>query len=227
MWRRSTLGIYQHYLLFGLEPIGKNLLRLLRDSTMGNLIYPVIALAGGAIACAKRVSPGVLTLWLSAPLFAQWWLAYTPGQLPRYLWPCFVVSGIAWGVVVAHATGYLATAGANARLATVALLLVLLIPPLLWLRLQVPELLQNREMQPTHEVVRYLREHAPEARLASTDYVLRGALRFLLGKPVAEGENLEALLDEYDYVLVRRDSLDDAEPVQHLHAGDYVVASKR
>ena len=195
---RSLLGIYQHYLLFGIEPIGRNLAWLARDAPLGNVMYPGLVLLAGAWLMARGASPAALTLWLAAPFFAQWWIAYTPGQLPRYLWPCYVIAAMAWGGSMA------ACVRSDRRLAfRMVALLILVLPPALWLRVQVPELAGNREMRPVQEVAEYLRREYPEGGMATTDYVLRGALEFLTDKPVADAH----AAGEPDLIVVRRDTL--------------------
>jgi len=220
--QRSMLGIYQHYLLFGIAPIGRNLLWLLLDAPLGNAVYAALALLGGGVLVARRASPAALTLWLLAPFFAQWWLAYTPGQLPRYLWPCYLVAGIAWGVAMAR---LLSTPGDGAlRLAAIVLLAL---PPALWLRVQVPELATNREMRGTQELAVWLEANAPHDSLATDDYILRGALTFLTGKPIGGNADLHTLLTGHDLVAVRRATLaavPDGEVRQVI--GEFAVLSR-
>jgi hypothetical protein len=220
--QRSMLGIYQHYLLFGIAPIGRNLLWLLLDAPLGNAVYAALALLGGGLLVARRASPAALTLWLLAPFFAQWWLAYTPGQLPRYLWPCYVVSGIAWGVAMAR---FLSTPGNRAL--RFAALTLLVLPPALWLRVQLPELATNREMRATQELAAWLEANAPQESLATDDYTLRGALVFLTGRPIGGNADLHTLLAGHDLVAVRRATL-AADPGGEVRQviGEFAVLSR-
>ncbi|MBI1317590.1 MAG: hypothetical protein GC168_01395 [Candidatus Hydrogenedens sp.] len=203
---RSMLGIYQHYLLFGIAPIAANLTRLAGNAPMGNLLYPLLVLVGGAVLVQRRASPALLTLWLAAPFFAQWWLAYTPGQLPRYLWPCYLVAGIAWGVAVARLQRRVRR-DSTKRLAAAAALVLLCLTPAAWLSVQVPELAANRELRPTQAVAGWLNAQPQDTRIATTDYMLRGALSLLSGKAVGGDADAEALQREYDFVVVPRATL--------------------
>jgi len=221
---RSMLGIYQHYLLFGLEPVAANVLWMANDAPVGYAVYLLLTLVAGGWLLRHGASPAALTLWLSAPLFLQWWIAYTPGQLPRYLWPVFVVSGIAWGAAMAYAWKQLFAPDTLRPVLAVVALAVLVTPPAFWLGHQLPELRLNREMTATRELVDYLSAKNEQATIATTDYASRGAMQFLSGRYIAGGPDAAELLKTHDWVIVRSGSDPALDQPDYLFYGrEYAV----
>lgn len=93
----STLGMYQHYLLFGFASTGRATRWLL------NRPLETGAAAAGMLFAVphifhKRHDPALAVLFFVAVLFTFWWLFFTTGQIPRYLWYSFAVAALfaAW-----------------------------------------------------------------------------------------------------------------------------------
>ena len=89
----STLGMYQHYLLFGFASTGRAARWLL------NRPMETGAAAAGMLFAVprifhKRQDPALAVLFFMAVLFTFWWLFFTTGQIPRYLW--YSLAAAAW-----------------------------------------------------------------------------------------------------------------------------------
>lgn len=202
---RSMAGIYQHYLLFGIEPILGNLQRLWNDHPAADLIAAVVFVWWGGSLVARGAHPGILLLWMAGGFFAWWWLCYTPGQLLRYLWPAYFMAAVGAAAAVprlgsAHA---LPLPDGLHRLRDLLIVAVLFYPGQ-WLLGQVEEVRHNREMREFDAVLEAVRALPPDARIASPDYPLRGILNVLTNRPIGEGEDVVSLFDNYDVLVLSR-----------------------
>lgn len=201
---RSMAGIYQHYLLFGIEPIAGNLRRLWSDHPAADLIAAAAYLWWGGRLFARRAHPAMLFLWMAGGFFAWWWLCFTPGRLTRYLWPAYLVAALG----VAAAVPRIAAAPRDGwpeglhRLRDL-LIVALLFYPQQWLFSQASEAWNNREMRAYAPVLEALRALPPDASVASTDYPLRGIANVLTNRWIEGGEDPVQLLAAHDALVLR------------------------
>lgn len=194
----DTVGVYQHYLLFGLEPIARNLANFLKHPYMKTVCVFLMLLMG---AQAFRKTPSVITAALTTNAFfvLYWWICFTPGQLPRYTWPFYVVAGIFCGAFVAGALG---VASKNRRGAWVTAVVVAL-PFLLWTGGQLREVFTKDEMAAEYALAEYVRALPVDWRLATTYDPVAGTLDLLAGRAVSVVESAE---DASDFkVVISRD----------------------
>ena len=199
----STVGLYQHYLLVGLEPVWKNL-----SSTV--LAYPLahaVAAAGLVVAIprcfGRRYDPAGMVLLLVAVFYGYWWLCFTPGQLPRYLWSSYAVSAAFAGLLLWRAWSLARERGRRVavRIGAVVAGCLVVLPALLWVSGQAREVYTNREMASATSVGALVGALPADVRVATAFGPMRETLSFLTGKRVAVGEEVGLLLKEHDVVI--------------------------
>ncbi|MFM1920593.1 MAG: hypothetical protein RLZZ303_2227 [Candidatus Hydrogenedentota bacterium] len=227
---RSMAGIYQHYLLFGIEPIAGNLRRLWSDHPAADLIAAAAYLWWGGTLFARRTHPAMLFLWMAGGFFAWWWLCFTPGQLTRYLWPAYLVAALGAAATVPR----IASAPRDGwpeglhRLRDL-LIVALLFYPQQWLLSQTSEVWNNREMRAYAPVLEALRALPPDATVASTDYPLRGIAHVLTNRWIEGGEDPVRLLASHDALVLRgEDEVSALAGYPHVAvpAGGYWIVTK-
>ncbi len=94
--RPSTLLYYRHSLIFGWEALVQP-----RDRWLDwflPVLLAVFALSHGVPRVFReRYDPPLAVLFLIAPLFAFWWLFFTPHHIYRYLWYSGVIAAMFTG----------------------------------------------------------------------------------------------------------------------------------
>lgn len=182
----GTLGLYRHYLLIGLRAAWRNAPYLLRHPYAHLVIFGCTAAAAMDLV-RKRYDPALLLFVLTGGLFAFWWMFYTPGQHPRYLWYSYVVSGACVGIAAARLGTQVAAMAlpVRRRVFAGALVAVILGPSALWVARQAGEVWTNREMAADTALAAYVRQLPEGTRIATTFYPLRGTLSFLADRSVA------------------------------------------
>lgn len=182
----NLLGLYASYLLFGLSPLPGNALYFLGYPWAHAVIFGILLLALINLGMLP-VSPPGATLRLLAWFVLFWWTFFTPGQIPRYLWPLYAIVGI-------HIGAFLIFTAQNAvekyltpkmRTSFAVQLVVALVPSVVWIIPQAHAVYTNREMQDDYDVAARVRA-LPEAAVIATNFEpLRGTLRFLADREVA------------------------------------------
>lgn len=108
----GMLSEYQHNLIFGLRCLARTLPALGRE-----LFAWYAALTGLAFAVwtlsARRYNRSTAILFMIAVFYLYWWLFFTPGHIPRYLWFSQAVGGLFCGAAawqayraIKHATRF-------------------------------------------------------------------------------------------------------------------------
>lgn len=219
----GTLGLYQHYLLFGLEPFWRNF-------RFAVLSYPLahIALLAGALFAVnalfrRRYDPPLLVLLLIGFLFFYWYLFFTPGQLPRYLWFTYAAVTPFLGVFI-HQLVF-AGKGLPRRAPAVALAMALALPNAMWLSGQLREVYGNREMAGDYAVAEAIGQSPRDTRIATTFFPMQGTLAFMLDRTVDTGEQAEDLLLQNDVVIILASEAPEPSPAKakRQRIGRYVI----
>ncbi len=200
----ATLGLYRHYLLFGFGSVIENLQRTVVAYPLAHIVCFLGAAAAAHSVFLRRYDPPLCILILTAAFFGYWWLFFTPGQLPRYLWVMYAPSAALAGVLLVRVLGACNRATAPRRYKAAALLgaAVLLAPSLDWTLGQAKEVYGNSEMEEDHAIARYVSSLPDSARIATTFYPLRGTLSFFSDRLVTVGEEPEGLLRDHDAVIL-------------------------
>jgi 4-amino-4-deoxy-L-arabinose transferase-like glycosyltransferase len=182
----NLLGLYASYLLFGLSPLPGNALYFLGYPWAHAVIFGMLLmwLIGLGI---LRIAPPIATLILFAWFVLFWWTFFTPGQIPRYLWPLYAIAGMFIGSHLVYCFGNARNTLMTRRMRApfAVTLFVVLVPSVVWIVPQAHAVYTNREMQDDYEVAARVRA-LPEATVIATSFEpMRGTLRFLADREVA------------------------------------------
>lgn len=182
----GTVGLYRHYLQFGVQAGLSNLPYLIRYPWT-HLVLACSALWVLAAVVRRRYDPALLALLLTGALYAYWWCFFTPGRHPRYLWCSYAVLAMCLGPACAqlwrraHAPGRPRFAAILCRVVVFAML----VPSALWVARQGREVWTNREMADDTALAAYVKALPEQLRIGTTYYPVRGTLMFYTGRRVA------------------------------------------
>mgnify|MGYP003810374121 CR=1 FL=1 len=212
----GTWGLYQHYLLFGLAPAWHEFQKTLMMYPLTHLVLLAAILSILTIPFFLRYDPPTVFLMLCAGFFAYWWLFFTPGQLPRYLWYCYVTAGICLGISLRLFL-------AQGRWLTLRVItaVVLVLPFLSWTGHQAKEVYTNKEMRAETALAQYISGLPAHAKIATTFPPLCNSLLFLTGRIVDAGDPQNALLATYDLVIHREPVSSISSPEERI--GPYIL----
>ena len=191
----ETLSLYQHYLLFGVEPVYRTLLKLLFSGwPWGNLMLVVGYCWIATKVFRKHYDPALIVLWLTGIFFFFWWLCFTPGQIPRYLYFSQVIGLIFLPPLCTHLLRHYFVASKRMRDTFIMgmILAALFGPTYDWTKIQLHEVTTNREMAPVHEVSAYSDTFPEDVKIGVDHYPLEGALSFLVDRYPKRVEALSA-----------------------------------
>jgi 4-amino-4-deoxy-L-arabinose transferase-like glycosyltransferase len=182
----NLLGLYASYLLFGLSPLPGNALYFLEYPWAHAVIFGILIMALIQLGMLP-VSPPVASLDLFAWFVLFWWTFFTPGQIPRYLWPCYAITGMYLGAFLVFCFGNARNPLLTRRMRTsfAIQLVVVLVPAVVWIVPQAHAVYTNREMQDDYDVAARVRALPESAVIATSFEPLRGTLRFLADREVA------------------------------------------
>ncbi|NIA13896.1 MAG: hypothetical protein GWP08_07435 [Nitrospiraceae bacterium] len=207
----GTLGLYRHYLMFGVRSARKTLgWFLLEPVTTAGLLF------GGLMAIPilfrKRYDPALVVLFLIAVFYAFWFSFFTPGQLPRYLWFTYAIGGTFAGVAAWHAlrTALSGAYGPAQRALCALLAAVLIVPGAIRIAGDFRHVYTVDETQDEHALAAYIRELPEEATAVTTFWPLTGALDLLANRRVEVAENVNEALESGAIVIVDTLSQPDA-----------------
>ncbi len=213
----ATMGLDQHYLLFGIEPVAKNLASFAVWPAM-NLVAIYTLFVFAAVAFSRGGALVVPALLLVSVFFFFWWTFFTPGQIPRYQWPGYVPLGMMSGMIFAY-MAWAAFKGRKRflRVATALVACLVLFPYAHWAVGQAREVLCNREMEADHELAAYVAALPLDWTVGTTYYPLRGTLRFLVDRKVTVIHGTDT---DCSIVIERRDG---DGPADVARFGPYAV----
>ncbi len=123
----ETIALYYHFLLFGVEGLPQPLAHVAAHPG-AHTVMAVAMLGSGVLLMQRWRDPALIALWLGGVFLVFWWLFFTPGQLPRYLWYSYAVNAVMLALVVSfllRVAWQMPHATQRAGLATTAVLLLL------------------------------------------------------------------------------------------------------
>lgn len=226
----ATTFVHRDHLLFGLSPVPATLGFLL-----GRMPVTVVVSIAALLFVARRVfleryDPATVTLYLIAPLFVFWWLFFSTGRHPRYLWyACALAGAFSGPLVLAAARGALARGKAlRGRLAWGLVLCLLLGPPALRAHEQVVHVFLVDETRDDLALASFTRALPEDLRVATTYWPAERTLNFLADRPVTRIFDFAGEAAAYDVVIVDLDTqsgmLDGAVPERRF--GRYGVMAR-
>jgi hypothetical protein len=222
----GTLGMYQHNLMFGYRSAGRAIEWMLKEplALLGILCGMAIAVP---ILFHKRYDPPLVVLFLTAAFFAFWWIFFTPGQIPRYVWFSYAI-----GAVLAGAAGWNALRDAFSgrrawlrRAIGVALAVIVFLPAVERASREVTEIFTIDEMHDDRELALLIQDLPRSAHVSTTYWPLARTLNFLACRNVEVIERVPARIDLGTIVIVdlmtQPDLAKGFRPSMHL--GRYAI----
>ncbi len=88
---QGTLSEYRHYLMFGLGSVSQGLEWMLQRPVTLSVSIVALGLAAPII-FIRRYDPPSIFLFVYALFMAYWFLFFTPGRIPRYMWTSFAIA---------------------------------------------------------------------------------------------------------------------------------------
>ena len=210
------VSMYQHNLLFGLHSLDTTL-GWLADHWIATLLYLALGLLCAApAAMVTAYSPAFLFLLCFAVLNTYWWVFFTTGTIPRYLWFGMAIGAACTGRALATGCGARPTALRVAAFATVSLLAAWDAAP------RVYGMLTRDEMRDEFGLIETLQRDYAGKRLATTFYPVERIVNLLAEIP-APWLHVSEPWTEYDAVIVDRTSQPDAAKGAVANVGRYAI----
>lgn len=197
----STLVYYRHSLMFGLDTL---------RSIQPQLFAQAFALIAAAITIAfivphvfrSRYDPALAVLLLLAALFAFWWLFFTPGRIPRYLWYSCAIAGIFAGPFLHFLSGQLRRRNVSGPGAVAAVCLVVVV--VTGLIRTVPQLhyvLFDDRTETERQLARYIQSLPEGTTIATTYWPAQRSVNFLANRHIDRFHEPHPDYSGYDTVI--------------------------
>lgn len=224
----SMLVYYRHYLMFGLEESAAGWRWLLGQPVSFALGLAAFAIGGRAL-LRERYDPALLVLLLTALLFAFWWVFFTPGNIPRYMWYSAAIAGMFAGVVLERMRAVLAERRLPVpqRAAATALIFALLATGFHRVAPEVEKVYGHDQMVGELEMANYVRSLPANTRIATTYWAAARSVTFFTGKPLDIVDDPECARAQYDVIIM--DSYTETVPprlaLNAPRVGRYLIVS--
>lgn len=178
------LSMYKHNLMFGIDPLPRTLGFLLRHG-MTVLVAVAAMIAAAPVVFYRRYDPAAAVLFFFAPFIAYWWVFFTTGNIPRYLWYAIVIVAMYTGPLA-----WLLIRGAwnsqkpTTRIACALLAIPVLAPYILNTWAELSGIYRRNDMAAEYALVDYVDALPAQADLATTFYPVQRTLNLLSGQYV-------------------------------------------
>ena len=224
----NTLAVYQHNLLFGVRSAVHGLAWIAQEPVTALWIAAAMALAVPTIFC-RRYDPALVALFLMAILYAFWWVFFTPGRIPRYVWYSYAVGGVFAGIMAWRALHDAADRrrGVFARGLCLAVTLCVAVPAVARVSSEFGRVYALDDMADDAALARCVDALPRETKVATTYWPVAGTLDFLTGRNVPVLAALEAGAGTPTVVVVdartQEDLLRDRDVIERI--GPYAIVA--
>jgi len=199
----TTLAQYQHNLLFGARSAAHGLAWIAQEPVTALWLAAAMALAVPTV-FYRRYDPALVVLFLMAILYAFWWVFFTPGRIPRYLWYSYAVGGLFAGIMAWRAL-HDAVDGRRdlfARGLCLAVALCVAVPAVARTSSEFGRVHALDDMADDAALARCVDALPRETKVATTYWPVAGTLDFLTGRNVPVLAALEAGVGTSTVVVV-------------------------
>jgi hypothetical protein len=188
--------MYQHNLMFGYRSAGRALAWISREPLALLGLLSGVLLAVPAL-FHKRYDPPLIVLFFVGAFFAFWWIFFTPGQIPRYVWFSYAIAALFAGALVWNALrdAFNRRRPLLRRAVSVALVLIVLIPAGERVAREFTEILTLDEMCDDRELALLVRNLPQSTRVSTTYWPLARTLNFLASRHVGTIDGIPARID--------------------------------
>ena len=235
----GMLGIYKHNLMLGVRSAPRNLLQVLLHPLQTIPLMCFMLLCTNCL-FRRRYDPPLIVLHFLAIFYAVWWVFFTPGTMPRYLWFSATIATISAAPYIAGLAKFLWAPvrpvhwrrgyymRAISILVAFGLAAAACLPPALRLVREARVVYALDEMHDDYAVSAWAAELPPDVAIAAT-WPVSGTLNFLANKPARVLETLaDPILPKEVYIIdtmTRPEMLGKRQP--DLRFGRYAVLTAR
>ena len=227
----ESAAMHAHYLLFGFDSLPATAAWLLEQPVT------VLVSALGVIyvlswSLRRPVEHPSACLFLLAPFFVFWWLFFTTGRHPRYMFYACAIAGSATGPLLVSAARYARDRARHAMLPRFLVTIALVAgssPALVRTWEQIRMVSMSTEARNDIAAARYIETLPGDARIATTYWPLSRTLDFLTDRPVEMLRELPQDMSRFDLVLIDQHTQQDLLEGQawERSLGRYAVLSVR
>jgi len=226
----QTLAYYEHYLMFGFVSVPKTLAWISGRplETFGAILAMLAAIT---VLFRRRQDPSLATLYFLAPLLAYWWVFFTPGNIPRYMfYTCAIAAmfagALVWNMIMLARDSQQSV---SKRAGATALSLMLCLAAVMRCWPEFKSVYASDEMKDDRDLAAYVAALPKEATVATTHWPLEKLLMLLSDRYVPLLSSSSPAPDQYSIVIAfpPTDAL-AAHPALHgqtpdLTIGPYVI----
>ncbi len=227
----STLLYYRHYLMFGMQSADAGFAWVIDQPLTSAAIIGAVLYCGRFL-LGSRYDPPSIVLLLMAALFAFWWVFFTPGSIPRYMWYTAAVGGLFAGPLLVRAIHCIADSQVRVRVRAAAGVAIVAI--LLGACIRTTEQFQrvyfHDETADDLALAEYLKGLPESASVATTYWPVERSGDFFANRHIELVENEERAEAGYDIVISRIDLIGPVTISEHQESqefGRYIVVSPR
>ncbi|MCL4692462.1 MAG: glycosyltransferase family 39 protein [Candidatus Hydrogenedentes bacterium] len=178
------LSMYKHNLMFGFDPLPRTLGFLVRHGVTV-LVAIAAMIAAAPVVFYRRYDPAAAVLFFFAPFIAYWWVFFTTGNIPRYLWYAIVIVAVFTGPLA-----WLLVRGAwnsgkqTTRIACTLIAIPVLAPYAFNAWAELSGIYRRNDMADEYALTHYVESLPPHQELSTTFYPVERTLNFLAGRYV-------------------------------------------
>ena len=224
----ALVSMYRHNLLFGLRSMDAPL-RWLFDYPQATFVLL------GALAMMwllpevfrRKYDPPAVVVFLFVPFLTYWWVAFTPGNIPRYLWYALALGSMFTGVAALQFLEQARQAGASTRMRVLCAVVAcgLLLPTARHTVWEATCVLRRDDMRDDRALAEYVRALPKDSRVASSYWPVPRLLNFLADRHVHRVAATPEGRIGYDAVIIDKktqaDVLDGSLPAEVI--GRYAI----
>ncbi|MDZ4858377.1 MAG: glycosyltransferase family 39 protein [Candidatus Hydrogenedentes bacterium] len=176
---------YQHNFLFGTESLARTL-GWLTAHAMPGALFLVVGTAGmGLLAVRTHYSPALLFLALFAGLNTFWWVFFTTGNHPRYLWYSLALGAAFVGAQFFKGIRMQLNSVSMAARLTGGVACAIIAALVLWNSLpRVAATFQREEMRSEYAMLDHVQSTYESGTVATTQYTVERLFNLCLEEPV-------------------------------------------
>ena len=194
----DTLGLYQHYLMFGWHSPA-NAFRRFTAEYWQTLAIMTALLYGLIITARSKRDPAQTLLVLLAVFYLFWWSFFTPCQIYRYSWWSYVIGGCFCGILYGNL--FMVSISRLKPVCSIAVVLFLL-PFLPNAAHEISSVYHEDETKDEYAVAKYLDQVSPNQRVLTTYYPLGMTLGFLCQRTVPTIDAIPPIISSDIVILV-------------------------
>ncbi|GMU92655.1 MAG: hypothetical protein AMXMBFR4_17130 [Candidatus Hydrogenedentota bacterium] len=219
----GLVSMYQHNLMFGLRSAKDGLGWLFQEPLKVSFYLVGVIACVPAIAC-MRYDPPAVALLLFGAFNLYWWIFFTPGTTPRYVWYSLAIGAVFTGrflclMLKVSLLRRLTDFDRRPRIIAVPAALCILGSGFLTALNVGKSVWLDDDMRDDRALAAWVRELPREARIITTDFTVERAMRFLTGRRIDRVQPSSDLGDAsamiFDTVL-REDLVDKLSPFETL-----------